>query len=276
MSSLAVAQDPGPDAARNAPVVILVRPQLGQNIGAAARAMGNCGLAELRLVAPRDGWPNTSAYSAAGHADAVLNNAVVFPDVASASADLHWVYATTARPRDLVKPVLHPRQAAAEMRAAVAARRRVGVLFGPERTGLENAETAAANALINAPLVPGAASLNLAQAVLLVGYEWYVAGDAAAATAPARLDMARTPPASQADLAGLMEHLTRELDAANYFAAAPEKRPTMLDNIAALFARAGLFQQDVRTFRGMIKALAEGRPLRPRRSRQRGGPPDKP
>jgi tRNA/rRNA methyltransferase len=260
----------GRAAASNAPVVILVRPQLGQNIGAAARAMGNCGLGELRLVAPRDGWPNTSAYSAAGHADAVLNHAVVFPSVTAACADLHRVYAATVRARDLVKPVLHPRRAAVEMRGEIAANRRVGVLFGPERTGLENSETAAANALITAPLAPEAPSLNLAQAVLLVGYEWYIAAETAlSASAPARLDMARTPPASQADLAGLLEHLTRELDAANYFAAAPEKRPTMLDNIAALFARAGLFQQDVRTLRGIIKALAEGRPLRPRRSSRR-------
>jgi tRNA/rRNA methyltransferase len=244
------------------PVVILARPQLGMNIGTAARAMLNCGLTELRLVSPRDGWPNSAAYTAASRADAVLDKARVFDDVAAAIADLDRVYAATARPRDMAKPVMTPRRAAAAMRAEVAAGGRVGLLFGPERTGLETAETAQANVIVTVPLNPGFSSLNLAQAVLLVGYEWFVAGEAAL---PERMP-ARSPPATKGDLQGLIDHLTAELDASGYFHNIEEKRASMLVNIRNIFERTPLTQQDVRTLRGIVKALALGRPRRERKA----------
>ena len=165
---------PAPD---DGPVVILVDPQLGENIGTAARAMLNCGLGRLRLVRPRDGWPSDRAVAAASGADAVLDGATLFDTTAAAIADLEQVYATTARPREMIKPVMTPRRAAAEMRAAIGGGRPVGILFGPERTGLLNDDLALADTLISVPLNPAYSSLNLAQAVLLVAYEWAQAGD---------------------------------------------------------------------------------------------------
>ena len=191
------------------PVVILVDPQLGQNIGMVARAMLNCGLEELRLVRPRDGWPNSAAESAASGAGVVLEKTRLFDTTAEAVADLNRVYAATARPRGMITPVVTPRQAAAELRTAQEAGTRSGVIFGPERSGLVNDDIALADAVLSVPLNPAFASLNLAQAVFVVGYEWLIAGS----EVPAReLNLGATRPATKAELVGLFERLEAEVE----------------------------------------------------------------
>src|SRR6266481_8751642 len=167
----------GRATAKAAPVIILVRPQLGENIGMAARAMLNCGLSRLRLVSPRDGWPNPKAERAASGADVVLDKAKVFDAVGEAVADLERVVATTARNRELTQRIVTPRQAAAEMRGWIGQTEKVGILFGPERTGLTNDDMVYADTALSIPLNPQFSSLNIAQAVLLVAYEWAAAGE---------------------------------------------------------------------------------------------------
>ena len=241
------------------PVVILVDPQLGQNIGMVARAMLNCGLEELRLVRPRDGWPNSAAESAAAGADVVLEKTRLFDTTAEAVADLRRVYATTARPRGMIKPVVTPRQAAAELRAAQAQGTgaegtRAGVIFGPERSGLVNDDIALADAVLSVPLNPAFASLNLAQAVFVVGYEWLIAGSGV----PAReLSLGATRPATKAELIGLFERLEAALDARGFLYPV-EKRPTMVRNLRNLFQRAALTEQEVRTLHGIVSLLTPG------------------
>ncbi|MBX3455002.1 RNA methyltransferase [Ferrovibrio sp.] len=252
---------PGP--LRRGPAVVLVRPQLGENIGAAARAMLNCGLTEMRLVAPRDGWPNPSAYVLASKADPVLDAASVFATTQEAVADMHRVYATTARARDMLKPVLTPRQAAAAMHEDIAAGKRVSILFGPERTGLENDEVALADIAISVPLNPGFSSLNLAQAVLLIGYEWFTA------EVGTELPALEAEWASQQDIEGLHGQFASELEAAGFFHNIEPKRESVLRNLRAMLQRIPLSAQEVRTLRGMIKALAIGRPLRAPYSKRR-------
>lgn len=253
-------------AARPGPTVVLVDPQLGENVGTAARAMLNCGLYHLRLVRPRDGWPNPRAWAAASGAGAVLDAARCFGTAADAVADCTRVYAATARHRGMLKEVLTPREAARRMRAEIAAGERVAVLFGPERTGLESDDVVRANCQISVPLNPGFASLNLAQAVMIIGYEWFTAGDE---TPPAAVPARRTQLATKADLEGFMRHLADELDASGYFANIADKRESMLRNIRNIFERVPLYEQDIRTLRGIVKALAIGRPTRPRpRSRR--------
>ncbi len=242
-------------AAGGGPAIILVEPQMGENIGTAARAMLNCGLDDLRLVRPRDGWPSEKAASAASGADAVVDAARLFETTAEAIADLDLVYAATARRRDMLKHVLTPAEAARRLRAADAQGRRIGVLFGPERRGLNNDDVTLADAVIEAPLNPAFASLNLAQAVLLVGYEWYQAG---AGAPPAVLPTGGFRPATKRELIDMFEHLERELDAAG-FLYPPEKRPSMVRNIRNMLDRAGLMDPEVRTFRGIISALSKGR-----------------
>jgi len=243
------------------PVVILVEPQLGENIGTAARAMLNCGLEALRLVRPRDGWPNAKAVTAASGADAVIENARLFESTVAAVADLTRVYATTARHRGMIKPVVTPRQAAAEMRAAAARGERVGILFGPERTGLVNDDIPLADAVLQVPLNPGFSSLNLAQAVLIVAYEWFAAGT----SAPAReLVTNETRPATKAELLNFFAHLEQELDDCG-FLRHTDKRPSMVRNIRNLFQRAELTEQEIRTLHGIIKELAHERVKRRRR-----------
>ena len=177
-------------ASTGGPAIILVRPQLGENIGTAARAMLNCGLMDLRLVAPRDGWPNVKALNAASGADAVIGQARLFESVADAVADLNSVFASTARGREMVKPVFTPRQAAAKLHPASATH--AGILFGPERSGLSNDDVVLADAIIEVPLNPAFSSLNLAQAVLIICYEWSAA---AQETAPEYLPVGRRPAA---------------------------------------------------------------------------------
>jgi len=234
-----------------APAVILVDPQLGENIGMVARAMLNTGLSELRLVRPRDGWPNEKAAAAASGADAVLAGARLFDDTAAAIADLQLVYASSARPRGMVKRILEPREAAARLRAAAGEGARTGLLFGPERSGLTNDDMALADAVVSVPLNPGFASLNLAQAVLLLGYEWY-RGESD--PKPARLARNRGRAASKAELDNFMTRLEGALDRAGFLLPA-EKRAGMVRNLRALFGRMDLTEPEVNTLHGIVSAL---------------------
>jgi tRNA/rRNA methyltransferase len=247
-----------------APAVILVKPQLGENIGFAARAMANFGLNDLRLVAPRDGWPNPKARSAAAGAASVVDQATVHDRVEEAIGELNFVLASTARPREMVKAVLSPESAAVELRRRNAKDERTGVLFGPERSGLDNDTIALADAILTAPVSPGFASLSLPQAVLLFGYEWLKSESAAPplerATAfdgPATEGMTfpGTRPATRAELLGLFNHLEAELDRAG-FLYPPEKRPSMVRAIRNMFHRMATTEQDVRTWRGIVASLS--------------------
>jgi tRNA/rRNA methyltransferase len=234
------------------PAIILVEPQLGENIGTAARAMFNCGLTDMRLVKPRDGWPSDKARATASGADVVLDNARLFDSVEAAVGDLQHVYATTARDRDMVKRVVTPRQAAGEMRALIGEGRGCGILFGPERMGLVNDHVVLADTVISVPLNPAFSSLNLAQAVLLIGYEWFTAGDA---TPPSELQIGERAPATKAELQGFFEHLEEALDRSGFLRNLA-KRPSMVRNIRNLFQRAQCTEQEVRSLHGIVTALA--------------------
>jgi tRNA/rRNA methyltransferase len=238
------------------PAIILVRPQLGENVGAAARAMMNFGLTDLRLVRPQCGWPNVKAVNAASGATEVLNRVRLFETAEEACADRHRLYATTARSRDLPKPELTAEQAAREARAALAAGETVGVLFGAERTGLTNDELILADAVLRVPVNPKFPSLNLAQAVLLIAYEWWQSAAPAHAPVPDA-----EAPATKGELAGLLDHLITELDATDFFRTA-DRRESMVRALKAIFARAGLGTPDVHLLRGVIKQLARRRERR--------------
>lgn len=258
--------DPSPDTAAPAalarpPVVILVNPQLPENIGACARAMLNCGLTELRLVAPVCGWPHPKASAMASGADVVLEGARVFPTLAAAVADLQSLFATTARPRGMAKPVLSARAAAETMRELYAAGETSGLVFGPERTGLENDDVALADWAVQVPLNPAFSSLNLAQAVLILAYEWFQAGGAKPESEMMGTRRRRSPLAGKQDLLALFEHLESELERTGFLYPL-DKRPRMIRNIRTMFLRANLTEQEVRTLRGMIKTLAHPRPNR--------------
>ncbi|MFQ5954334.1 MAG: RNA methyltransferase [Kiloniellales bacterium] len=240
---------------RGGPAVVLVDTQLGQNVGTAARAMLNCGLDDLRLVRPRDGWPNPWAEKAASGAGVVLERARVFETTRAAVADLCHLYAATTRRRDMVKPVMTPHRAAAEMRRFVAAGEACGIMFGPERSGLVNDDVAMADAVVEVPLNPAFASLNLAQAVLILGYEWYQSGDRTPERVPSR---GQGRAATKAELANFLERLEGELDACG-FLHLPEMRPTMVRNIRNIFQRAGLRDREVRTLHGILSGLIKGR-----------------
>lgn len=242
------------------PVVVLVDPQMGENIGTAARAMLNCGLSRLRLVRPRDGWPSDKAVAASAGALERMPPVQVFPTLPEALADLEYVYATTARSRELVKPVLSPRAAAKDLHRRQAEGLRTGILFGAERMGLTNDDVALAHALVTAPLNPGFSSLNLAQSVLMMAYEWWSA--AADDPEPSRLPTGASRPATQAELEALLVRLEAELDAHHFFRN-PDMRPTMVRNIRSLFTRATPTEQEIRTFQGIVTALTGGKgPLR--------------
>jgi len=237
------------------PAVVLVRPQLGENIGMAARAMLNCGLSTLRLVSPRDGWPNPKAQRAASGADIVLEKAEVFDSVADAVADLGRVVATTARNRELSQRILTPRQAASEMHGWIGQGQRVGILFGPERTGLTNEDMVQADTALSIPLNPQFSSLNIAQAVLLVAYEWATAGDV---TPPERMSDHAGRPATKEEQQNLFDHLERALDQSG-FLRHKDMRPSMVLNLRALLQRAGMTEQEARTFHGVIKFLSKSK-----------------
>lgn len=235
------------------PAVVLVRPQLGENIGMCARAMLNCALTDLRIVDPRDGWPNEKARAAASGADSVIDGARVYATTADAVADLRFVLATTARARDSAQRVMTPREAAPELHRKHAEGVQTGVIFGPEAKGLANEDVAHADAILAVPLNPSFKSLNLAQAVLCVGYEWLQAGlDESVWRETATTRDSR--PATKQELLGMFEHLEAELDDCG-FLRPPEKRPTMVRNIRNMLQRAQLTEQEVRTFRGMVSGL---------------------
>jgi len=239
------------------PIIILVEPQLAENIGMAARAMANFGLSEMRLVAPKNGWPKKGAHSAASGATHVLEAAKLYATVREAIADLHFVFATTARERGQMKRVFGPPAAMREAHERLGAGQGVGILFGRERTGLENDEVSLADAIVTFPVDPRFSSLNLAQAVLLVAYEWHTL--ATGGVLPFAGDR-RSPPASRETVVSFFEYLEAELDAANFYP--PDKRPTMTRNMRDIFHRLELTEQDVRTLRGAVRALAEGRRIR--------------
>ncbi len=243
-------------------LLILVEPQLAENIGQAARAMANFDLKELRLVAPRDAWPNPIAFRNASGAKTILENAKEFATLEDAIADLHYVGATTARIRHMTKPVLNPESAAREFAGRAASGARCGILFGRERWGLENDDVALADALIIAPVNPAFASINLAQAVLLMGYEWrkLTAGDslgrATRFDGPAQegIQPSRCNPATREELLHFFAHIETELSDAGFFKT-DDKRPTMVRNIRTMFLRASLTAQEVKTLRGIVSAL---------------------
>jgi tRNA/rRNA methyltransferase len=240
--------------ASQAPAVILNAPQLAENIGAVARVMANFGLEDLRLVAPRDGWPQERAWASASGADWPLDNARVFERLEDAISDLRLVLATTARPRETVMPVITPREAAAQLRVEVGQGRPVGLLFGGERAGLATHDIALCQAIVTVPIDDRFRSLNLAQAVAVCAYEWKLAADAGPPAAFAD----DTPPADQAAMLGLYEQLEQELGAAGFFHP-PEKRLSMVRNLRVALARARFTDQEVRTWRGVVTALAKGR-----------------
>ena len=237
------------------PIVILVEPQLGDNIGTTARAMANFGLSRLRLVKPRDGWPNPRAYVAASGADRILDEAALYDTVEAAIADLTYVLATTARAHDQAKPVIGPEEAARVMAPRIVAGEAVGVIFGRERYGLENTEVALTDAIVTFPVNPAFASLNLAQAVLVIAYEWFklVTGGALPFATPQKSD-----PATREQLLAFFENVERELDRVEFFRPA-EKHETMMINLRNIFHRMQPTRQDIQTLSGVIMSIAEGR-----------------
>ena len=235
-----------------APVVILVGAQLGENIGTVARAMLNFGLTDLRLVNPREGWQLERARKAASGAEVLIDHHRLYDSVAAATEDLGFLVATTARIRDMVKPVLTPARVASEIRAREQGGAiKSGILFGPERTGLDNEDISLSDAICRVPLNPEFSSLNLAQAVLLMGYEWYQAADD---TPDVKELMPDTRPATRGEMNAFFAHFEAALDASG-FLAPPEKKPAMARNLRNLFHRASMTEQDVRTFRGIINSL---------------------
>ena len=238
------------------PVVILVEPQLGENIGMAARAMMNCGLHELRLVAPRDSWPNKMAMAASSGATAIIEEAKIFTKTEDAVADLQIVYASTARPRDMTTEVVTPNEAALRIHRDIGSFIRSGILFGKEAKGLKNDDVSLANAIVTVPLNPSFTSLNLAQAVFVMGYEWFRLQDQ---TDKAFLNVPKeTRLASKRELQGLFDHLESELENGGFFHVR-EKKTIMVRNIRNVLQRAKFTEKEIRTFRGMITSLTKVR-----------------
>ena len=254
-----------PDTSRHqtqsGPAIILVEPQLGENIGMVARAMANFGLSNLRLVNPRDGWPNEKAIATASKADHVINATQVFDNLDHAIADLNFLFATTARQRDNFKPVLGPVEAGRALRSRIRAGQGAGILFGRERFGLYNDEVALADAIVTFPVDPGFASLNIAQAVLLMSYEWMKSGqEREEDTAFAGPEFA---PAERHHVIGLLKHLEEALDARGYFRPAA-KKPKMLDNLTAVLTRPQFTEAEIKVLRGVVASLDYFSPHEPR------------
>jgi len=241
------ADDPDPQ-----PSFVLVRPQMGENIGGAARAMWNFGLDRMRVVAPRDGWPSEKAVAMASGAGRLLDRAGVYPDTAMAVQDAAFVFATTARPRGLTKPVMTPERAMAHSRALLAEGQKVAVLFGPERAGLENDDIARANTIVSVPVNPEFASLNLAQCVLLMAYEW---GRQTTDVAPEVVEMAKTRFANQMEVDKLGAHFEEKLGQAGFFFP-PDKAEHMKTNLRNMLARLPMTLADVQIFHGMLRQFA--------------------
>ncbi|MBW6398726.1 RNA methyltransferase [Roseomonas sp. HJA6] len=242
------------------PVVVLVRPQMARNIGTTARAMANGGLYDLRIVAPRDGWPQADAYPAASGADVILDDAQVFDTVEAAVADCHRVFATCPRPRHIVIPVRTARAAAEDLREIASRGLRSAVLFGPERAGLENEDMACADTLVRYPLNPEHMSLNLAQAVMILAYEWWTAAEV---TPPRALMTNETRVATKGELEMFLNRLVGELDATGFLDNL-EKRPGMVRNLRHWFQRGEVTEQELRTLHGVVTELSRGRMRRGR------------
>ena len=248
------------------PAVLLMEPQLADNIGMVARAMANFGLDTLRLVAPRDGWPNEKARIAASGANYVIDDAAAYPTLPDAIGDLNWLAATTARPRDLRKPVMTPLEVVSEMKKRIARGERCGVLFGRERNGLETAEVANADAIVMIPVNSRFASLNLAQAVLILGYEWMRASEGQSlgrvtnyeSPIEAGLNLGSDRPATKQELLGFFEHLEGELDRLGFFNP-PEKRASVVRHLRTMYTRMGVTEQETRTLRGIVATLSRGK-----------------
>ncbi len=255
-------------ACESSPVIILVRPQMGENIGAAARAMANFGLSRLRIVAPRDGWPNKQAIATASGAAHLLNSAEIFPDIESALADITRAYAATARLREMAKPVADARETIAEIkRISGNSQEKCAILFGAERSGLSNEEVSWCQAVINIPTAPEYSSLNLAQSVVIVAYEWHMLGGGSdgnsAVKHAVKQDSERTIP--EADISQqsaplaqydyLFRQLENYLEKAQFFKV-PEKKPGMMLNIKTMLLRGNFTEQEIRTFHGILKAMA--------------------
>jgi len=240
------------------PTIILVEPQLGENIGMVARAMANFGLGELRLVNPRDGWPNEKARAAASRADHIIDGVAVFASLADAIADLNFVFATTARPRDNFKPVRGPTEAAQALHGRFARGEKTGILFGRERWGLTNEEVALADEIVTFPVNPAFASLNIAQAVLLMSYEWMQ--QRGAGVKPPEHDLT---PATKQHLESLISYLDEVLEARGYFRPA-DKKPRMLENLRALFTRPRFTVEELGVLRGVLASLERFSPKNPR------------
>jgi tRNA/rRNA methyltransferase len=232
------------------PAIIFVQPQLGENIGKAARAMLNFGLTDMRLVAPRDGWPNPSAGPSASGADEVLDKARVYSNVADAVADCHVVYASTVRDRDMPKPVVTPHELAGQVKG-LSDGHKAGILFGREASGLSNDDVAHADAIVTVPVNPAFGSLNLAQAVILIAYELFTLSDSTPAFQPSHVEGM----APKAELEGLHQHLTSELETRGYFRSA-DRRVKQEHTLRSLIHNGGFSTQEIRTLRGVIKSLA--------------------
>ena len=257
---------------RPSPAVILCEPQLGENIGTTARAMANFGLWDLRLVNPRDGWPNERAIAAASRAEHVLDKVRVFATTEEAIADLSLVFATTARRRDLQKPVFGPEEASQRVISHIAAGQGgAGLLFGRERWGLYNEEVALSDAIVTLPVEAAFASLNIAQAVLIMAYEWRRQTDLGN-----ELLFSETvaEPATKEQLVGLFEHLEETLERSGFFTA-PDKKPTVIHNLRAMLSRGTLSAQEVRTLRGVISSI-DRKHERPKENRPIKGQGDEP
>lgn len=238
------------------PIVILVHPQMGENIGAVARAMSNFGLKHMRLVSPRDGWPNPKAAEMAAGAKYLIEAAEIYEDFGSAVADLQWLYATTARTRDMEKQVLIPGAAMRQLAAQTSKGLRAGLVFGPERSGLENEDIAQCHSLVTIPTAPENRSLNLAQSAVILGYEWWQAQSQPGA-------VLRTLPgiAPHEEWQGMFDQLEGYLDASGYFRVA-QKKPVMWQNLRNMLQRSAMSPQELRTFRGMLRSLWENKPDR--------------
>ncbi len=245
----------------SSPAIILVEPQMGENIGMAARAMANFGLSELRIVAPRDGWPNEKAMATASRATSVVENAVVYDDLRTALADLNFVFATTARERDGYKPVRGPVDAAAALRSRGRAGEKTGIMFGREKYGLDNEQIALADEIVTFPVNPEFASLNIAQAVLLMSYEWMKTGLARDTDIP--FYGPETEPAPKEELHGYFEHLESALSARGYFRPAA-KKAKMVDKIRAVLTRPAFTTGELRVLRGVLASLDYFSPNEPR------------
>ncbi len=237
------------------PAIILCEPQLGENIGTAARAMANFGLWDLRLVNPREGWPNDKAKSAAAKADHVIERAKIFDNVQDAIGDLNLVLATTARKRDMFKNVIGPDEAALKLVEVIKGGARGGILFGRERWGLNNQEIALSDIIVTLPADPAFASLNIAQAVLILAYEWRKISKI---DKPLPFEGNLGVPSKKSDYLAMFEHLEGALERANFFMV-KEKRPSMVTNIRNMLNRANFNEQELRTFRGIISALERGK-----------------